>query len=143
VFILEPAINPALEQQAIGRIHRLGNVHREVVVSYLIMAGSVEENIVAINRDKLQQLERQKKKQEEERERGAQQQPDDEDEKAAGSSDVQEEQPRFGRHATNANADSGAGINTVSQGSLHSDVALFRLGELEKLFTVNRPANSS
>ena len=55
VFILEPAINPALEQQAIGRIHRLGNTHREVVVNYLVMAGSVEENLMEINREKVTQ----------------------------------------------------------------------------------------
>ncbi len=64
VFILEPAINPALEQQAIGRIHRLGNTHSEVVVNYLVMAGSVEENLMEINREKLELLEKQKKKEE-------------------------------------------------------------------------------
>ena len=145
VFILEPAINPALEQQAIGRIHRLGNTHREVVVNYLVMAGSVEENLMEINREKLELLEKQKRKDEERlaRATGVRLQDEDDEEdanvrSAAGlDSDSDNESapaPRFGHHHTNANADSGAGINTVSQGSLVQDVALFRIGELDKLF---------
>ena len=131
VFILEPAINPALEQQAIGRIHRLGNVHPEVVVSYLIMEDSIEGNIMDINRGKLAQMERQKQREDSQRA----------DQSAADAADEEEEEggaeqplPRYGRHATNANVDSGAGVNAVSQGSLQTDTALFRLGELDKLF---------
>ena len=150
VFILEPAINPALEQQAIGRIHRLGNTHKEVVVNYLVMGGSVEENLMAINKDKLDLLEKQKKKEEDRLARANGMRVKEEDEEdskvtdahvrsAAGidSDDSDMEgapAPRFGHHHTNANADSGAGINTVSQGSLVQDVALFRIGELDKLF---------
>ena len=146
VFILEPAINPALEQQAIGRIHRLGNTHREVVVNYLVMAGSVEENLMEINREKLELLEKQKRREEDQlaRANGLRMQDEDAEDdanvrSAAGidSDDSDNESapaPRFGHHHTNANADSGAGINTVSQGSLVQDVALFRIGELDKLF---------
>ena len=134
VFILEPAINPALEQQAIGRIHRLGNVHPEVVVSYLIMDDSIEVNIMDINRGKLAQMEKQKQR--EDNMRAGQAAADLADEEAEDDSgDAQQQpQPRYGRHATNANADSGAGVNRVSQGSLQTDTALFRLGELDKLF---------
>ena len=150
VFILEPAINPALEQQAIGRIHRLGNTHREVVVNYLVMAGSVEENLMEINKEKLELLEKNKKKEEERlaRANGLRVQDEDDEEdanvrSAAGlDSDSEGESapaPRFGHHHTNANADSGAGINTVSQGSLVQDVALFRIGELDKLFKTRAP----
>lgn len=32
VFLLEPAMNPALEDQAIGRAWRMGNTHSVVVV---------------------------------------------------------------------------------------------------------------
>ena len=136
VFILEPAINPALEQQAIGRIHRLGNVHPEVVVNYLIMEDSIEQNIMDINKGKLAKMEQQKAKADAAAlgKAGA----DAVEEEAAGD-DAEDngevQQPRYGRHATNANADSGAGVNRVSQGSLQQDTALFRLGELDKLFT--------
>ena len=147
VFILEPAINPALEQQAIGRIHRLGNTHKEVVVNYLVMHGSVEENIMEINREKLELLEKQKRAEESRLARANGMRAVDEDDeddanvRAAAGLDSDDENagesapaPRFGHHHTNANADSGAGINTVSQGSLVQDVALFRIGELDKLF---------
>ena len=138
VFILEPAINPALEQQAIGRIHRLGNVHKEVVVSYLLMQDSIEENIYQINLSKLALLEKARKAKEDAEGNSAARaladeeagEEDDEDEDAA-----EQVKPRYGRHATNANVDSGAGINQVSQGSLQNDTALFRLGELDKLFS--------
>jgi len=49
IFILEPTINPAVTAQAIGRVHRLGNTHRQVVVHHMIVEGSVEENIRFIN----------------------------------------------------------------------------------------------
>jgi SNF2 family DNA or RNA helicase len=52
VFMFEPCINPALELQAIGRVHRLGQT-KQVIVKYLIMRGSVEENIMRINKEKL------------------------------------------------------------------------------------------
>ena len=148
VFILEPAINPALEQQAIGRIHRLGNVHPEVVVNYLIMEESIEGNIMEINAGKLAQLEKQKQRED----RANLGQPmtdageDDEDADAHdndGEGGQGQQKPRFGRHATNANVDSGAGINRVSQGSLVQDTALFRLGELEKLFQQRSGAHRS
>lgn len=41
VFILEPAINLATEQQSIGRNHRLSIVHPEVTVKYFVMKGTV------------------------------------------------------------------------------------------------------
>jgi len=41
VFILEPCFNPALEAQAVGRVHRLGQ-KRSVEIVRLIMADSVE-----------------------------------------------------------------------------------------------------
>ena len=45
VFLLEPCLNPALEAQAIGRVHRMGQ-RREVHVTKLVMEGSVEEKII-------------------------------------------------------------------------------------------------
>ena len=41
VFLLEPCINPALEQQAIGRAWRMGQT-RPVVVKWMFVAGCVE-----------------------------------------------------------------------------------------------------
>ena len=45
VFLLDPCLNPALEAQAIGRVHRLGQT-RDVRVTRLVMAKSVEERIL-------------------------------------------------------------------------------------------------
>lgn len=47
VFLLEPALNPALEEQAIGRAWRMGQ-QRPVVVKRLYAKGTVEENIRAL-----------------------------------------------------------------------------------------------
>lgn len=45
VFLMEPSFNPALEMQAIGRVHRLGQ-KRNVEVVRLIMKESIEPRIV-------------------------------------------------------------------------------------------------
>ncbi|KAK9824040.1 hypothetical protein WJX72_007212 [[Myrmecia] bisecta] len=45
VFLLEPAINPALEDQAIGRSWRMGQARR-VVVKKFYVKGSIEERIM-------------------------------------------------------------------------------------------------
>jgi SNF2 family DNA or RNA helicase len=45
VFMLEPCFNPALESQAIGRVHRLGQ-KREVHITRLIQEDSVESRIL-------------------------------------------------------------------------------------------------
>jgi hypothetical protein len=42
---MEPSFNPALEAQAIGRIHRLGQ-KRPVEIVRLVVKNSVEENMV-------------------------------------------------------------------------------------------------
>ena len=42
VFLLEPCLNPALEAQAIGRVHRMGQT-RPVSVYRLMIRGSVDE----------------------------------------------------------------------------------------------------
>ncbi len=44
VFLLEPAMNPSLEEQAIGRVHRLGQT-RPVQIVRLIMKDSIEMRI--------------------------------------------------------------------------------------------------
>lgn len=51
VVIADPWWNPAAEDQAMGRAHRLGQ-QRPVTVYRLVTAGSVEERIVALHADK-------------------------------------------------------------------------------------------
>lgn len=51
VFLMDPAWNPATEEQCIDRCHRLGQT-RKVVVTKFIVKGSVEESMVKIQRQK-------------------------------------------------------------------------------------------
>uniref|UniRef100_A0A8D3C5L9 Helicase-like transcription factor n=1 Tax=Scophthalmus maximus TaxID=52904 RepID=A0A8D3C5L9_SCOMX len=51
VFLMDPAWNPATEEQCIDRCHRLGQ-KRNVVVTKFIVKDSVEENMVKIQRQK-------------------------------------------------------------------------------------------
>lgn len=51
VFLMEPSFNPAVEAQAIGRVHRLGQ-KRKVEVIRLVMKNSVETRIVAMLKKK-------------------------------------------------------------------------------------------
>ena len=46
VFLMEPGFNPALEQQAIGRVHRLGQ-KREVEIVRLVVKDSIETRLHA------------------------------------------------------------------------------------------------
>lgn len=45
IFLMEPCFNPALEQQAIGRVHRLGQ-KRSVEITRLIVKNSVESRMM-------------------------------------------------------------------------------------------------
>jgi superfamily II DNA or RNA helicase len=51
VVIADPWWNPAVEDQAMGRAHRIGQ-QRPVTVYRLVTAGSIEERIVALHQDK-------------------------------------------------------------------------------------------
>lgn len=51
VFLMDPAWNPATEEQCIDRCHRLGQT-RKVVVTKFIVKSTVEENMVKIQRQK-------------------------------------------------------------------------------------------
>ncbi len=51
VVITDPWWNPAAEDQAMGRAHRIGQL-RPVTVYRLVTAGTVEERIVALHQDK-------------------------------------------------------------------------------------------
>ena len=45
VFLMEPCFNPALESQAIGRVHRLGQ-KREVEIIRMVVKDSVETRLL-------------------------------------------------------------------------------------------------
>jgi hypothetical protein len=49
VFIMDPAMNPALEQQAKNRVYRMGQT-KDVFIKRFLMRGTVEENIEALQR---------------------------------------------------------------------------------------------
>jgi superfamily II DNA or RNA helicase len=51
VLIVDPWWNPAAEDQALGRAHRIGQL-RPVTVYRLVTAGSIEERIVSLHTDK-------------------------------------------------------------------------------------------
>ncbi|MEQ2266611.1 hypothetical protein XENORESO_012331 [Xenotaenia resolanae] len=51
VFLMDPAWNPATEEQCIDRCHRLGQ-KSDVVVTKFIVKDSVEENMVKIQKKK-------------------------------------------------------------------------------------------
>ena len=53
VIITDPWWNPAAEDQAMGRAHRIGQ-QRPVTVYRLVTAGSIEERIIELHRDKRQ-----------------------------------------------------------------------------------------
>ncbi|RKO95464.1 hypothetical protein CAUPRSCDRAFT_1479, partial [Caulochytrium protostelioides] len=47
VFVLDPWFNPAVEDQAFDRIHRLGQ-HRPITITRLIIANSIESRILEL-----------------------------------------------------------------------------------------------
>jgi SNF2 family DNA or RNA helicase len=51
VIIADPWWNPAVEDQAAGRAHRIGQ-ERPVTVYRLVLRGSIEERILELHRDK-------------------------------------------------------------------------------------------
>merc|ERR1712129_616186 len=52
VFMMEPTMNPALHIQAINRVYRLGQT-KKCHIHTMIMKGSIEQRIWNINKDKL------------------------------------------------------------------------------------------
>ena len=62
VFVFEPAWNPAIEQQAIDRVHRLGQTSNVQVIRYIakgivllenmLTIDSIEENMVQLQQKK-------------------------------------------------------------------------------------------
>lgn len=45
VFLLEPSIDPSIEQQAISRVHRIGQ-QRPVHITRLLVKGTIEEHVL-------------------------------------------------------------------------------------------------
>ncbi len=57
VFLLDPWWNPAVEEQAVDRVHRLGQT-RTVWVYRMVTAGTIEERIQALKNEKQQLFDR-------------------------------------------------------------------------------------
>ena len=53
MYLLDPWWNPATEDQAIDRVHRLGQT-RPVVVTRFIIQGTIEERILDMQKSKKQ-----------------------------------------------------------------------------------------
>ncbi|KAJ3082260.1 hypothetical protein HK102_001822 [Quaeritorhiza haematococci] len=53
VYIMEPYWNPAVEQQAVDRVHRMGQ-KRPVDIVRFIMKGTIEDSILELQRKKLE-----------------------------------------------------------------------------------------
>jgi SWI/SNF-related matrix-associated actin-dependent regulator of chromatin subfamily A3 len=53
IYLLEPYWNPAVEQQAVDRVHRLGQT-RPVQTIRFIAKGTIEENMVALQQKKME-----------------------------------------------------------------------------------------
>lgn len=49
VFLLEPSIDPSIEQQAISRVHRIGQ-QRPVHIMRLAVKGTIEEHILKLQK---------------------------------------------------------------------------------------------
>lgn len=56
VYVMEPGWNPAAEQQAVERVHRIGQ-KREVKVVRWIMKGSFEDRILEVQKKKREMAE--------------------------------------------------------------------------------------
>ena len=122
-FLIEPALNWTLTEQAVGRVHRLGQ-QRPVTCVHYVMRGSVEEKIEAVTRDK----------------RGAEANRDGEV-AADGSGDARAAVAAGSAASAAADDDSGgSGIGSAamiglnSMGSMKKDAAVYRVQEMEKLF---------
>ena len=48
IFLMEPSVNPSVEHQAAGRIHRLGQ-SKAVFIKRFCFRGTIEEKIVAFH----------------------------------------------------------------------------------------------
>ena len=51
VMVCEPSWNPSVEQQAMDRVHRIGQT-RDVVATRYIVQGSIEETMLALQKQK-------------------------------------------------------------------------------------------
>jgi SNF2 family DNA or RNA helicase len=52
VFVMEPQYNPGVEQQAVDRVHRIGQT-RETHIYHLVMENSIEKHIVQLQEKKM------------------------------------------------------------------------------------------
>ena len=52
VYMMEPQFNPGVEQQAIDRVHRLGQ-KRDVEITHFLMSDSIEESVLELQKKKM------------------------------------------------------------------------------------------
>jgi E3 ubiquitin-protein ligase SHPRH len=55
VFLIEPLLNVAVESQAVGRVHRIGQ-DRPTTVHRMIVEGTVEERVRALSKAKMESM---------------------------------------------------------------------------------------
>lgn len=62
-YVMEPQFNPGVEQQAVDRVHRIGQT-RDVMIKHFIMEDSIEEAILSLQKkkEKLAQMSMDKKR---------------------------------------------------------------------------------
>jgi SWI/SNF-related matrix-associated actin-dependent regulator of chromatin subfamily A3 len=50
-YLLEPQWNPMLEEQALSRVHRIGQTKPVTMIRY-VMRNTFEENVITVQKDK-------------------------------------------------------------------------------------------
>lgn len=131
IFFTEPCINPAIEKQAIGRVHRIGQA-RNVHVKYLIVNDTIEQRLMKWNSQRFRGKENKaviKSENRVKQEGGVKREPGIklESDVTYESNDELSDNEDTG----NAAIDSHSG---VIPGNVNSDAVPMRLAELEMLF---------
>jgi hypothetical protein len=70
VFFLEPLLEPSVEQQAIGRVHRMGQT-QPTFVHRLVVKGTVEETVLALGKHRLRRRHRRQQQQQQQQQGAA------------------------------------------------------------------------
>ena len=133
-FIIEPALNWALTEQAVGRVHRLGQ-QRPVTAVHYQMRGTVEEKIDAVTRQKRAG---QRDIGVAGSDGGAAAEGVDGGQQSGGAAAGSGSGACAASASAGGGASSGVGVNALiglnTMGSMKKDAAAYRLQELETLF---------
>ncbi|KAL0478406.1 hypothetical protein AKO1_008632 [Acrasis kona] len=129
VFLLDPWWNPAIEDQAIDRVHRIGQ-DKPVTVVRFVIKNSVEERILMLQKSKSQVAKNAldgSTHDENENEDGFKEEGERDDEDV-----VEEEEDDY--TAVDLDADDDSGFNDGGFGMTKKDAKVVRVKDLEKLF---------